>query len=61
VLSLHGEDLGMVMTRINDYYGTNYTVDEMHSDIQLYGKLVYQKDVRDVIKSVNALAGTDFH
>jgi len=61
VLSLHGEDLGMVMTRINDYYGTNYTVDEMHSDIQLYGKLLYQKDVRDVIKSVNALAGTDFH
>ena len=46
---------------VNDYYGTNYTVDEMHSDIQLYGKLVYQKDVRDVIKSVNALAGTDFH
>lgn len=60
VLNLHGDDIKTVITRVNDYYGTNIPTDNIHSDTHLYGKLLYQKDVRDVLKSVNTIVGTDF-
>lgn len=61
VLNLHGDDLQTVIVRINDYYGTNIPIEDIRSDMKLYGKLLYQKDVHDVLNSVNALAGTNFH
>jgi ferric-dicitrate binding protein FerR (iron transport regulator) len=61
VLNLHGDDLQTVIVRINDYYGTNIPIEDIRSDMKLYGKLIYQKDVHDVLNSVNALAGTNFH
>ena len=61
VLNLHGDDLQTVIVRINDYYGTNIPIEDIRSDMKLYGKLIYQKDVHDVLSSVNALAGTNFH
>lgn len=61
VLNLHGDDLQTVIVRINDYYGTNIPIEDIRSDMKLYGKLLYQKDVYDVLNSVNALAGTNFH
>lgn len=61
VLNLHGDDLQTIIVRINDYYGTNIPIEDIRSDMKLYGKLLYQKDVHDVLNSVNALAGTNFH
>lgn len=56
VLNLHGDDLKTVIERVNDYYGTNYKVDERKSDSKLYGRLLYQKDVNEVIKSIEQIA-----
>lgn len=57
MLNLHGDNLNTVISRVNDYYGTNYSIDGPGNDSQMYGKLLYQKDVREVIASIEQLAG----
>lgn len=58
VMDLHGDDIHQVINRLNDYYGTEIGV---HGDVDvtpLYGKLVYKKDVDDVLNTINRITGT---
>ena len=57
-MNLHGDNIHQVVSRINDYYGTEIGVQENISGTPLYGKMVYQKDVDEVLKAINAIVGT---
>ncbi|SFG25710.1 FecR family protein [Prevotella sp. KH2C16] len=60
VMELHGDNLQMVVERLNNYYGTDIKVKgSCHS--KLYGKLVYQKSVDDVVGVINQITGTHTH
>lgn len=59
IMNLHGDNIHQVVSRINDYYGTEIGVQENNiSGTPLYGKMVYQKDVDEVLKAINAIVGT---
>lgn len=58
IMNLHGDNIHQVVSRINDYYGTEIGVQENISGTPLYGKMVYQKDVDEVLKAINAIVGT---
>lgn len=58
IMNLHGDNIHQVVSRINDYYGTEIGVQENISGTPLYGKMVYQKDVDKVLKAINAIVGT---
>jgi len=58
IMNLHGDNIHQVVSRINDYYGTEIGVQENMSGTPLYGKMVYQKDVDEVLKAINAIVGT---
>lgn len=58
IMNLHGDNIHQVVSRINDYYGTEIGVQENISRTPLYGKMVYQKDVDEVLKAINAIVGT---
>lgn len=58
IMNLHGDNIHQVVSRINDYYCTEIGVQENISGTPLYGKMVYQKDVDEVLKAINAIVGT---
>lgn len=58
VINLHGDDLHIIVDRLNDYYGTEVHVDNRVYSPSLYGKLIYQKDIDSVLESINEIAGT---
>lgn len=58
IMDLHGDDIHQVVGRINDYYGTDIGVHGKMAVTPLYGKLVFQKDVDDVLKAINTITGT---
>ena len=58
MLNLHGDDLPTVISRLNDYYGSDIRVDSTIASPRLYGKLIYQKDIDGVLESINQIAKT---
>lgn len=60
VMELHGDNLQMVIERLNNYYGTDIKV-KASCQSKLYGKLVYQKSVDDVVGIINQITGTHTH
>lgn len=58
IMDLHGDDIHQVVSRLNDYYGTDIGVHGNISATPLYGKLVYQKGVDEVLKAINTITGT---
>lgn len=57
IIILHGEYLGDVVERLNNYYGTSVGVSGVGKR-RLYGKLVLQPNVVSVLQSINAISGT---
>lgn len=52
LLQLRGEPLALILERLNDYYGSDYTCDAEHQNQRFYGKLVMQDDEQDVLRSL---------
>lgn len=49
---LNGETMPQIIRRLNDYYGTSIRYDGTSPDRQFYGKLLLQKDVNAVLRSL---------
>lgn len=58
MLNLHGDDLPTVISRLNNYYGSDIRIDSTIASPRLYGKLIYQKDIDGVLESINQIAKT---
>ena len=58
IMDLHGDGIRLVVDRLNHYYGTDIGVRGNFSSTPLYGKLVYQKNIDEVLKAINIITGT---
>lgn len=58
IMDLHGDGLHQVVERLNHYYGTDIGVRGNFSSTPLYGKLVYKKNIDEVLKAINIITGT---
>ena len=58
IMDLHGDGLHQVVERLNHYYGTDIGVCGNFSSTPLYGKLVYKKNIDEVLKAINIITGT---
>ncbi len=58
IMDLHGDDIHQVVDRLNHYYGTDIGVRGGFRATPLYGKLVYQKNIDEVLKAINIITGT---
>ena len=55
VIHLHGETIQSIVQRLNHHYGVQIVCDD-HGDTPLYGKLVLQPSVYDVLHTINDMA-----
>lgn len=58
IMDLHGDGIRLVVDRLNHYYGTDIGVRGNFSSTPLYGKLVYQKNIDEVLNAINIITGT---